>query len=261
MKRRFPDAPHVLITGTSGAIGSAIARELRARRPRSRLTLVDRLGAPTEELRAELGERARTRIVDLAQHDAIPSLVDDASRDFGPIDGLVNAAGLMEVRRFESMPWELIWRLLAVDLVAPLRLASACLGAMPETAGFIVNVSSMAGRVPLKGCSVYGAAKAGLGMASEILHVELRRRRVHVITVYPGPVASGLERSARAQFNGSRLAHAIPTGQPRALARRVLDAVERGLPRVVYPSWYAVGFEAVALASRAALRFGPEPRA
>jgi hypothetical protein len=77
--------------------------------------------------------------------------------------------------------------------------------------------------------------------------------------VYPGPVASDLERAARAQFGNGRIARAIPTGTPRALGRRIVDAVDRGEARVVYPSLYEAGFRAVGLASRVTLKYGPEP--
>ncbi|MBK9001560.1 MAG: SDR family NAD(P)-dependent oxidoreductase [Myxococcales bacterium] len=255
MTPRLPDAPHVLITGTSGAIGGALARELAARRPRARLTLVDKVEAPSAELARELGN-ARVEVADLSDVDAIPALLERV----GPVDGLINAAGFMDVRRFERFEWDAAWRLLAVDLVAPLRLFhEVSSGMLARGGGFVVNVTSMAGRVPIRGCAMYGAAKAGLSMASEIAHAELRPRGVHVVTVYPGPVASALERGARAQLRESAIARAIPMGKARALGRLVLEAVESGVPRVVYPSLYRVGFSAVGFASRVALAFGPEP--
>jgi short-subunit dehydrogenase len=254
------DAPHVLVTGTSGAIGSAIARELRARRPRARLSLVDVGHAASEALARELGGDARAHGCDLARLDALPDLLADAEGAYGPVDGLVNCAGFMEIRQLGSMPWELGERLLRVDLLAPLRLQQACVGAMVERgAGFVVNVASMAGRVPIKGCTYYGAAKAGLAMASEIARAELAPRGVHVVTVYPGPVHSALERGARAQVGRSLLARGIPTGNPDELARRILDAVERRRARVVYPDVYQLGFRALGLASRITLGIGPEP--
>lgn len=262
MRARLGGESHVLITGTSGAIGGAIARELRQRSPRARLTLVDKSGEESEKLKAELAGSALVHVVDLAELERLPELVIRAREVFGPIHGLVNCAGFMEVRRLDNFPWELAERLFRVDLLAPLRLQHAVLPEMLERgSGFVVNVASMAGRLPIKGCSMYGAAKAGLAMASEVANAELANRGVHVVTVYPGPVASALERSARAQFGGGRVKDAIPTGDPKRLARRVLDAVEGGSPRVVYPGLYELGFRAVGLASRATLALGPEPLA
>jgi short-subunit dehydrogenase len=82
---------------------------------------------------------------------------------------------------------------------------------------------------------------------------------VKVVTVYPGPVRSALERGARRQYGDGFVARAIPTGEPAELARRILDAVERGGARVVYPAAYAVGWRAVTFASRVTLGLGPSP--
>lgn len=256
---RLPEAPHVVVTGTSGAIGGALAREVRARRPAARLTLVDKIEPASSELAKELGA-ARVEVADLSAIDAIPELLARIERESGPVDGLINAAGFMDVRRFESFEWDAAWKLLAVDFVAPLRLFHAVVpGMVARASGFVVNVTSMAGRVSIPGCAVYGAAKAGLSMASEVAGSELRRRGVHVVTVYPGPVASALERGARAQYANTALARAIPMGKARELAAEVFDALEAGAARTVYPSLYRVGFEAVGIASRLALSFGPRP--
>ena len=242
---------HVLVVG-AGAIGAGIARELRRRRPEVRLTLADLVSA--EGLATEVGGTAIR--VDLAAPGAAEGLLDAV----GPIDGLVNAAGVMEVRRFETLPWDRAASLLQIDLMAPLALMQAAVGTWVAAGrpGFVVNVTSMAGRVPLKGCAFYGAAKAGLSMASEIARAELAPRGIRVVTVYPGPVASALEKGARAQYAPGRIAGMAPTGDPAILAVRVLDALERGAPRVVYPRVYGLGYRG-GVWDRVALALGPAP--
>lgn len=262
MKRpELPEAPHALITGTSGAIGAALAREVRRRRPAAPLSLVDRDEGRSRTLASELGPPARAFGCDLSRTGELPALVAAAEAAHGAVDLLVNCAGIMDARSVTGTPWERVQEILAVDLVAPLRLQQLCAAGMVERGrGFVVNVSSMAGRVPLKGCAYYGAAKAGLAHASEIARAELAPRGVRVVTVYPGPVASVLERGARAQYESSLVADAIPTGEPDEIARRILDALAQGAPRVVYPKAYAIGYRAADLAAAVALRFGPDPR-
>lgn len=254
-------AGHVLVTGAAGAIGGAVARELRARRPTVRLTLLDRDAGALAASASALGGDVAAVGCDLRDVDGLGKRLAAIERERGAVDGLVSSAGLMEVRRFEALDWARANDVLTVDLVAPLRLMQACVAGMLARGGggFVVNVTSMAGRVPLKGCAFYGAAKAGLSMASEIAHAELGPRGIHVLTVYPGPVSSQLEHDARAQYPAALLARAVPMGRAEPLARRIVDALDERRPRVVYPSLYEVGYHALGIASRVALALGPEP--
>ena len=236
------DWNHWLITGAAGAIGGAIARSARARWPFARLTLVDlHLGA-LSELADELGGPVDSRRWDLANVETLANQWADATARLD-VDVLVNCAGFMEVQRFQDFSWELGERLLRVDLVSQLRLMDLAVPTMIEAGrGAVVNVASMAGVTPIRGCSYYGAAKSGLAMASEIARLELEPQGVRVVTVYPGPVSSDLERRAREQVGASLIARAMPTGHPDVLAGKVVDAVENDEARVVYPPTYAAAF-------------------
>jgi short-subunit dehydrogenase len=251
------EARHVLVTGAAGAIGGALAERARKASPSARITLVDRdrgrLATIAERLRADAA------VWDLSTPETLDALWAGVA-DAEPVDVLVNCAGIMELRSFAGTSWQLGGNLVAVDLVSPLRLMSLAVPGMRDRrAGIVINVASMAGLVPLRGASYYGAAKAGLAMASEIARIELAPVGVRVLTVYPGPVASGLERRARAQVEGSWLAKWIPTGEPEALADRVVTAVERGDPRVVYPPLYALAAGALGASRFVTERFSPQP--
>jgi NAD(P)-dependent dehydrogenase (short-subunit alcohol dehydrogenase family) len=118
----------------------------------------------------------------------------------------------------------------------------------------------MAGRVPLRGCAYYGAAKAGLAMASEIARADLGARGIQVITVYPGPVKSALEAGARADYGGAGVfGKFAPTGAPDELARRIMRAIADDEPRVVYPRAYGLGWVAPNFSRWFALAYGPPP--
>jgi 2-hydroxycyclohexanecarboxyl-CoA dehydrogenase len=246
----------VVITGAAGAIGSALARAMRAAWPDAALALVDRVEATA--IAADVGGTAYS--ADLADLDALPRLVERIEQN-GPIDGLVNCAGVMRVRDVAAWRWEDARELVTIDLLAPLRLQDLVVRGMVErAAGFIINVASMAGRVPLKGCAYYGAAKAGLAMASEIARADLRKRGVQVVTVYPGPVTSALEAGARADYGGGGwFGGFAPTGSPDVLATKIMRAISRDRARVIYPSLYGAGWIAPNLSRRIALAFGPEP--
>lgn len=248
------DGEHLVITGTSGAIGGALAHALRKRHPAARLTLVDVSDGPSRAL--ALGGDVEVARCDLADSDAALRVLEEARARFGPLGGLVNCAGIMEVRRFDELPWQRAADLLAIDLLSPLALMHAAVPDMIAAGrGFVVNVTSMAGKVTLPGCAFYGAAKAGLSMASEIARRELAPRGVQVLTVYPGAVASALESRARDQYGRTLLTRLVPTGRPEVLARKIVEALDARRARLVYPSLYSLGLFAVA--SPIALAVGP----
>lgn len=249
---------HVAITGAAGAIGGALARAMRRAWPTCQLALVDRDAAGLAAIAAEVG--GTTRACDLTELAALPALVERIETA-GPLDGLVNCAGVMRVQQLATWRWQDAWNLLALDLLAPLRLQDLVARAMAERGtGTIVNVASMAGRVPLRGCAYYGAAKAGLAMASEIARAELGDRGVRVVTVYPGPVRSALEQGARDAYGGGGLLGRLaPAGTAEVLAARIVRAVVDDEPRVIYPRLYGVGWIAPNVSRRVALDYGPPP--
>jgi short-subunit dehydrogenase len=252
---------HVVITGAAGAIGAALARAFRRRHPSATLTLVDRDRVGLARVAAPLD--ARTHTLDLADLSALPSAVAAISAH-APIDALINCAGVMWVRDPAETSWRDAHELLTIDLLSPLRLQSLVVPSMIERrTGLVVNIASMAGKVPLHGALYYGAAKAGLAMASEIARADLARHGIEVVTVYPGPVHSALERTARAQYHdGDRgFARFVPTGDPDVLASKIIAAIAFNKPRVIYPAPYALGWFATNLAARITLRFGPHPNA
>ena len=249
---------HALITGAAGAIGGALAQLLHDRHAGLRLSLVDKDAAGLADRLLQLSPRATALPWDLAQPATLGELWQRATATHGPVDLLVNCAGLMEVRSFSATAWELGERLLDIDLVSPLRLMQLAVANM-TAGGHIVNVSSMAGRVPMRGYSYYAAAKSGLGMASEIAALDLAPRGISVLTVYPGPVRSPLEARARAQLHADELTKNAPVGEPAELARRIERALRDGRRRLVYPAIYYLPDLFVGLASFLARLFSPLP--
>jgi short-subunit dehydrogenase len=247
---------HALITGAAGAIGGAIARALSG----YRLTLVDVDERGLAAIARDLS--AAERVWDLADTAGLEARYQELIGSEGEVDLLVNCAGIMDMRSIAGFDWRAGERLLAIDLLSPLRLMHLALpGMLARHSGGVINVSSMAGITPLRGGAFYGAAKAGLAMASEVARIELAERGVHVLTVYPGPVKSTLEKNARDQLRATFYRDVIPTGDPQKLARLVCKAFAAKEPRVAYPSLYDVAFSAPRIASWITSRFSPRPTA
>lgn len=231
---------HAVITGASSGIGESIAREL-ARRGAS-CTLVARRRPLLDALAASLAP-ARTHVVvaDLANPDQACAWVDDAERALGPIDVLVNNAGVQIVDQATRTDWDAAEKMLVVDLLTPLRLTQLVLRRMvARGSGTLVDIASMAALAPTPGMFFYNAAKGGLAAASEGLRAEVKPHGVHVVTVYPGPVKSAMEAAGRAAYEDTAMARNAPMGTPDVLARLVANAIEKKKPRVIYPRTYAL---------------------
>jgi short-subunit dehydrogenase len=231
---------HVAITGASAGIGEALARAWM--RPGHALTLVARREGPMEALRSEAesrGARGQVFAADMADLERATGWIDAAEAGQGPIDVLVLNAGIQHVARALDLDDAAVEHQLRVNTMAPLRLARRVApGMVARGRGTIVVVSSVAGLTHTPMMADYSASKAAVAAFFETLRVELQGTGVHIVTVYPGPVATAMERAARDRIGDGLLQRTLPTGQPEVLATRIVEAVERRLPRVVYPSFY-----------------------
>lgn len=232
-------ASHVVVTGASSGIGEAIAREYLNRG--AKVTLIARRRDRLDKLAETAKDRTHVVQADLGNPEVAFSWIDAAERAMGPIDVLVNNAGVQIVRSVLETTWEEGEHLLRLDLHTPLRLTHLVLKRMvPRKSGTIVDIASMAALGPTPGMFFYNAAKAGLAAASEGLRAEMKPHGVHVVTVYPGPVTSDMEAAGRAAYTETAATKYTPTGAPEVLARMIAAAVERKRPRVVYPRVYAL---------------------
>jgi short-subunit dehydrogenase len=229
---------HVVITGASSGIGASLARELG--RAGHSLTLVARRRALLDEIAKELAT-TRVRVVehDLAAPDRATAWIAGAEAELGPIDVLVNNAGMENTGpSVDADPAE-VRKLVDLNLVTPLLVTRAVLPSMiARKSGTIVNVTSVAALVSVPMQAYYGASKAGLAMFSETLRGELAGTGVQVLTVYPGPIATAMGDSAAQKFGGRDKLPSVPEGQPDELAQLIARAMRRNTARVIYPLSY-----------------------
>jgi short-subunit dehydrogenase len=249
---------HVVITGASSGIGAALARELG--RAGHALTLVARRRALLDALSKELAATARVRVVehDLAAPDRATAWIEGAEAELGPIDVLVNNAGMENTGpSVDADPAE-VRKLVDLNLTTPLLVTRALLPAMiARKSGTIVNVTSVAALVSVPMQAYYGASKAGLAMFSETLRGEVAGTGVQVVTVYPGPIATPMGDAAAAKFGGRDKIPSVPEGQPDELARLIARAMARNTARVIYPLPYTASRWFGPLARALVNRFAP----
>ena len=233
---------HVAVTGASSGIGEAIAREFA--RAGDKVTLVARRRELLDKLAAELGGSPHVVTKDLSDPATAADWIAAAEAVHGPIDVLVNNAGIENSGTFEDSDEAHALKLFRTNLETPAVLARRLVPAMvARRSGTIVNVASVAAYAAMPLMSWYGASKAGFASFSETLRAELRGTGVNLVTVYPGPVKTAMGDAAYETFGGRKgLAAVAPEGTTDVLARRVRRAVLKGKARVIYPRFYSLPF-------------------
>ncbi len=209
----------VLLTGATGGLGRAIARALHARG--ATVVATGRREDALAQLHAELGDRIEPRVADLAAHDGVAALAERAGR----VDVLVANAALPASGRLATFAAEEIDRALDVNLRAPMQLARALIPAMGERGqGHLVFVSSLNGKVPSAGTSVYTATKYGLRGFAASLRAELAGTGVGASAVFPSFIAeAGMWADTRIELP---LGVRLPS--PDDVAAAVVRAIENG---------------------------------
>ena len=235
----------VLITGASQGIGAACAAEFA--RAGARLSLTARTG---EGLRKTASPDALLTVGDVTSDSDRRRIVDRTVERFGAVDILINNAGAGLYLPSWNAPLEEARWLMELNFFAVLALTQLVTPHMrARRNGMIVNVSSVAGKVPLPWMTLYSASKYALGALTEGLGMELRRDGVRAMTVCPGYVKTALQEHAH---GGT-----VPEGVARArrfaitaeeCARAIRRGVERDARTVVTPwaAWLLVAAMRVA---------------
>ncbi len=224
-----------LITGASAGLGEEFALQL-AGRGVDRLGLVARRLDRLEDLRARLLAAHPALKIDLHAADlGSESAVTELIRTLQPPDILINNAGLGDLGALESSEPAKIEQMLAVNVVALTRLSQwAVPGMLKNRLGWICNVGSTAGMLPLPSFAVYGGTKAYVNSFTEALRVELHGSGVSVIALCPGPVETEFGQVASRPSGQRRFAPPAFLCVPKErVVRETLDAMERGQGRLV----------------------------
>ena len=193
-------------------------------------------GVPMEDLKKTLqsmGARAIALVADLRDHAQRQLVVAEAIKEFGRIDILVNNAGVEFTSPYHQLPEQTVRDILNVNLEAPMILTHMVLPEMlKRKSGFIVNMSSLAGKSSPAFQEPYAASKAGLIAFTSSLRATYRGSGVSATVICPGFVEAGIY--ARLKANTGCAAPALlGTSQPETVVRAVMRAVHNDLPEVI----------------------------
>jgi short-subunit dehydrogenase len=195
--------PSVLVTGASTGIGATYADRFARRGHDLVLVARDRrrMEALADRLQDETGVAVDIIQADLTEANDLAA-VEARLRDDTRIGTLVNNAGTALGGSFITQATDDVARLVALNTVAPLRLASAVAPRFAEAgAGAIINIGSVVGLAPEFAMTVYGATKAFVLFLSQGLDVELRPKGVYVQAVLPAATRTEIWGHAGADVN------------------------------------------------------------
>lgn len=174
-----------LITGASGGIGSAIAKNLSQQG--AHVILHGTRAGRLEELASEIGTNVSVVTANLSDREAVGGLVSEAAKATGAIDILVNNAGITRDNLFMRMKDEEWDDVLEVNLTSSMLLCRSAIRAMMKARwGRIISISSIVGVTGNPGQTNYAASKAGMIGFSKSLAAEVASRGITVNVVAPG---------------------------------------------------------------------------
>ena len=223
-----------LVTGGGRGIGASIAFELAA--AGMRVAVAARTREQVEEVAVQIGGLALG--VDVSDEASVRRMVDATERELGPIDLLVNNAGVMgpsEPAIWEDDDTGAWWRVFEINMLGTyLCCRTALRGMVDRGSGRIVNVGSGSAYLPVTaggiGDSAYGPSKAALHRFGEILAGQLEQHGIAVFTISPGLVRTALTESLgdNAPWTppelAPRLVRALASGRADRLAGRYIHA-------------------------------------
>jgi NAD(P)-dependent dehydrogenase (short-subunit alcohol dehydrogenase family) len=229
----------VVITGAASGIGRATA--VAAAREGADLYLTDQNDEGLKELAAELGDRVRiARAADITDDDAVAGFAAAVHDDGGPVDVVMNIAGIAVWGTVDKLTLAQWRTTLDVNLMGPIRVIDAFVGPMVRArrGGHLVNVSSAAGLVALPWHAPYSASKFGLRGVSEVLRFDLRPYGIGVSVVCPGGVHTPITTAMRIagyDTQSPEFAKARHRFERRAVSpERAAEAILRGVRRNRY---------------------------
>jgi len=193
-----------LITGASSGIGASTALLLAENGIQVILTArrMDRLYELSEKIHASGGSAFPIQADLTLETDRISLYLLLLEKNLLP-DILINNAGMAWYGYFQKMPWKVAQDILKLNIEATTHLTSQFLPHMVENRfGRIINIGSIAGKLPEQGIAVYSATKAYLDAFSKVLHRELKGSGVIASVLRAGPVKTEFFDSARKLDNG-----------------------------------------------------------
>jgi NADP-dependent 3-hydroxy acid dehydrogenase YdfG len=217
------------ITGAARGIGRATAQALMHHGMKVAIGDVDIEAA--RETAAGLGPSAVALPLDVTDRDSFVAFLDEAEQQLGPVDVVVNNAGIMQVGRFIDEDDLTAQRMIDINLHGVILGTKLALARMlPRDRGHIVNVSSQAGKFGTPGGATYSATKHAVVGLTEAVRGEMRLMGAHIDLSYVMPFVVNTELGS-----GLGEARGLHTLEPSEVADAIVEALQLGTVEVWVP--------------------------
>jgi short-subunit dehydrogenase len=220
------DGKVAVITGASMGIGEAIAQLFADRGARA--VLLSRDAGRAEEARGRIGHADRTLALscDVRNREEIDRVISLTRHHFGCIDIWVNNAGHGLIDSVAKMDLSACRDLFETNLFGTITGMQAVIPIMKQQgSGTIINISSVAGHIPLPYSAAYSGSKFAMNAMGKAARIELRKRNINVLTVCPGYVKTNFSTNA---VRGQELQKVRPSTVRGITAERVARATLEG---------------------------------
>jgi short-subunit dehydrogenase len=229
----------IVITGAAGGIGSATARLLAKEGAVLVLTDIrkDELEALSREL-AAAGAKTLVHVHDVRDPESWKALTDRVQAELGPIDILINNAGVVHPGAAEELSQDKLMQQIQVNLMGTINGCRAALRVMkPRGQGKIVNVASLGGIVPMSGEAIYSATKAAIRYYTLSLAAELHDSPVDVAVVCPDSVDTP-QLAYEMQHDEAVLSFIGTALKPEKVAKGIHKAIRKNKPEILVPGGF-----------------------
>lgn len=180
----------ILVTGAASGMGRAIA-ELFASEGAA-LALLDLNHDGVQDVAASLSSNVWR--CDVSNRHQVRNVVAEAGATLGGIDGVINAAGILDITHFSELSPDSFDRMLAVNVAGPFNIVKSALPLLQKVdAATIVNIASVSGLMPMAGTSGYSASKAAVLMFTKAIALDLGPR-IRANTICPGVIQTEMTR-------------------------------------------------------------------
>lgn len=188
----------IVITGASRGIGAEAGRAFAE--AGARVALIARSEGAIQDLATEIGDSALAVPCDVGDWASVKAAMDRVATHFGPVDVLVNNAGVVEpIAHIGTSDPEAWGKVIDINLKGVYYGCRAVLPAMEAAGqGTILNISSGAAHGPVEAWSHYCTSKAGVFMLTRMLDKEYREKGLRAIGLSPGTVATQMQREIKA---------------------------------------------------------------